>query len=106
MKTLKISVQKLMENYLGCTGDIALDNRFASGNIKEDVNTIASRDMEGIRKLFKDGYTCIIVGGMMDLIDTECPVGMLKEEIEIRVYDGDFRSENLLGVIINKEINY
>lgn len=106
MKTLKISVQKLMNNYLDCIGEIALDNRWCSGDVKEDINTIASRNMEGIRKLFIDGYTCMIVGGLMDLIDTDCPVGMEKEEIEIRIYNGEFKPENLLGVIINKEINY
>lgn len=63
------------------------------------LRSIVQRDIEGIRKSFKDGMTVFLIPDQMEVLDS------LPEEteIEIRVLDNNGKT---LGIIVNDEINW
>lgn len=100
MITIKVSTQNLYNRYMDCIKDAAWQDTSMLNNIVDVIKPINDGDMEGIRKLFKQGYTAMLID--MAFVDP-WPESERRDEIEIRVYGPE---NNLLGVIIESEINY
>lgn len=112
MKTIKLTTREIYNNFMASVEDIIWEEGSVSSHIDE-INKIASPNIDDIRLMFKNGYTTMMVGNKMKEIESWSDVAgkIVKEtdEIEIRVYGWNAetnRYTTLLGVIIDSEINY
>ena len=96
MKTIKVTTKQMFDMFMDCAKDVMWDNREPMNDLKTHIQSLLTDDIDGIRKLFKDGYTPFLV--KMDLVDRGDG-----EETEIRVYN---RDNKLIGVVIDSEIVY
>jgi hypothetical protein len=108
MITIKIDNKEMIHNVINvyndmlCDAAISGDPNRVSDYCRALCDTLKplSRedDMEGIRKLFKDGMTSMLLGSKFESIDRNEKVW--GDEVEVRVYKDD----KLLGVVIDSEI--
>lgn len=100
----------MIDNLVDCQSDI-LKDLAKSNNVSELWNALETfkeqltplarvDDMEGIRAMFKGGWTVLLAGKLMGEIESEV---LDNDELEIRIYN---KNDKLLGVIINSEIAY
>lgn len=116
MKTFIITTEQLFRNFTGNYTDMFWDDPASIYSIRDtfmdNLRDIAIEDMEAIRKLFKAGYTPLLVGSsvmeQLDNVTTGEPqvATFVKdtEEREIRVFSSRKEGNPLLGVIIDSEI--
>lgn len=111
MKTITLTTKELFFNFYNSTGDMLWSDRSdAFINIHQEmfvtqIKALAFENMEEIRTMFKEGYTCMLVNDMIaiDPHFTSVTDGVDKDEVEIRVIN---RDGELIGVVIESEINY
>lgn len=100
MITIKKTIRELYNQYIESIRDIVWDDPDTATFVGSVLKLLASRKIENIRQLFKDGNTCLMLTGEdMSLIDT--PNGV-RANVEVRIYD----ATTLIGVIIESELVY
>lgn len=112
MITIKIDTKEMIHNVINvyndmlCDAAICGDPNRVSDYCRALCDTLKplSRedDMEGIRKLFIDGMTSILLQSKFVSIDRNEVEKAWGDEVEVRVYKDD----KLLGVVIDSEICY
>ena len=101
IRSVRATTADLYANHTAAQMDVVwCEPCFADDYLMQQFKTIASEDMEGIRKLFKDGYTCSLLGGAMEQLEKYVDNG---DEMEVRVFNKELK---LIGVVIHSEINY
>ena len=108
MKTIKITTREIFDNAVASCMDIAWDCKHWLGQ-RELMDIVVSKDIDRLRKAFKNGYTPMMMGKLFKQIDNVThPVKAgdpltRQTQFEIRIYDED---NTLLGVIIDSEIKF
>ena len=72
--TVTISRQQLWNNFIECWRDIAWDNYVCTQSVKDVASVLLNRkpldkDFLAIRKLFRDGWTVMLLGNAMSVLD-------------------------------------
>ena len=101
IRSVRAATADLYANHTAAQMDVVwYEPQYADDSLIQQFKTIASEDMEGIRKLFKDGYTCSLLGDAMGEMEKWVDNG---DELEVRVLN---KEGKLIGVVIHDEINY
>jgi hypothetical protein len=109
IKIIKITTKEITDSVIACYSDMlrmavlegeVLRLNDICNDYRDALQLLGCTDnMPGIRKLFKDGNSMIMLGKYFDLVSNANPD---ENEFEIRVYKDD----TLIGVVIDSEINY
>jgi len=112
IKTIKITTKEITDSVIACYSDMLRMAVLEGDDIRlKDLwdeyrgalQLLSCEDnMPGIRKLFKGGYSMIMLGKYFYLVSSDAVAGNRSTEFEIRVYKDD----TLIGVIIDSEIVY
>ena len=114
IKTIKITTEEITGSVIACysamlrmtvlEGEV-LRLKGICDDYRDALQLLGcENNMPGIRKLFKDGNSMMMLGKYFDIVSGEDPAvaGYRSTEFEIRVYKDD----TLIGVVIDSEINY
>jgi len=109
IKTIKITTKEITDSVIACYSDMlrmtvlegeVLRLNDICNDYRDALQLLGCEDnMPGIRKLFKDGASMMMLGKYFDIVSSEDHDAT---EFEIRVYKDD----TLIGVIIDSEIVY
>lgn len=104
---IEITTKELFDNYINCVKDCIWDN-YGQGDYSPNANDLfdnlrllAEEETDGIREMFFDGYTALLLGEKMDLIDPQNDP--TPENVEIRVKD---KNGKLIGVVVKEEMSW
>lgn len=108
MKTFKVNVRTLTTNWINHFNRVfklalqeGVDMCHYIELFSKNATVLAKNDMNGIREMFKSGYAlCLLSRGMYDSLVYEHRFN----GAEIRVYTGNPKRPQLIGVIIESEI--
>jgi len=103
MKTFYITTEKLWKNYLNTIGDTFWHNGPDMCEeyefLKQHIRALTCEEIDGIRKMFKEGYTVFMLNG--NIVDYLNEHGA--ESVEMRIWN---RQGNYIGSIVGKELNF
>jgi len=107
---IHVPIETLYRNFVASVSDIIWDdhNLIRNNDFMEDFRVLAKEDVEGIRSLFQQGHTMMLLAGshvqiVEDNHSEPNEPQPRSSGVEIRLYD---RKGDNVGVILNNEINY
>lgn len=104
IKIVTVKTQELYKNYIGTCADIFWDNRQSDGpgpaNFMDNLKTLATEDIDGIRKMFKEGgYTVLLL--------TPPTISTFEDEkndnIQLHIFN---ENGNRIGIIGKSEMDW
>jgi len=108
---LHVSIREMYDCFVECMADLIWDDvGILSHNVNfvDELRFLATEDVEGIRSMFQQGSTCILLGQKMEIVErqifnSESESNKNNPGVEVRLYN---RSGNCVGVILNQHINF
>ena len=107
---IHVPIETLYRNFIASVADIIWDdhNIIRNNDFMEDFRTLAKEDVEGIRSLFQQSQTMLMLAGShVSIVEDNHSEPNEPEPrsngVEVRLYN---RKGECVGVILNNEINY
>ena len=103
---LHVPLKAMYDNFLYAMGDMIWDDvgLIKNNDFLGNLTTLANGDFDGIRSMFQDGTTALLLNGeQMTQLESANNGAADCDGAEIRVYGKDGKC---LGVILNSQINF
>ena len=100
MQTFTITTRNLWDNYLKTMSEVLWESSMSTHrDFDVAINVLTKENMDGIRKMFKEGFTvCLLNETHVDYLNENG-----SDNVEVRIFN---RHGNYIGSVVGKELNF
>ena len=99
MQTFTITTRNLWDNYLRTMSEVLWESSTSTSDIERSIEILTKENMDGIRKMFKEGFTvCLLNETHVDYLNENG-----SDNVEVRIFN---RHGNYIGSVVGGELNF